>query len=167
MVLDWFKDNKKTTETENGKAKAEFDSACAETHEDKKSRANRIKIGLRCRAVIDKIFVDGAKAYETYHEQKLQALWEGKSPPEEPRPSNFQIIKSSQGDIVGYIPLKSAEAVYDIASDFQKKDISKEHAINLTQIVADNICSMLSLETSFNVLDFLRDDPENNSNPDT
>ena len=54
--------------------------------------------------------------------------------------------------------MEYAQAVYDIASDFQKKDISKEHAINLTQIVADNICNMLSLETSFNVLDFLRDE---------
>ena len=51
-----------------------------------------------------------------------------------------------------------AQAVYDVASDFQKKDISQEHAINLTQIVADNICNMLSLETSFNVLDFLREE---------
>ena len=161
MVLNWFSDNKKVTETENETAKTEFDSACAETHEDKESRANRIKIGLRCRAVIDKIFIDGAKAYEIHHEEKLQALWDEKSPPENPRPNNFQLIKSSQGEVVGYIPLECAEAVYDIASDFQRKNISKEHAIKLTQIIADNICSMLSLETSFNVLDFLRDDSKN------
>ena len=159
MVLDWFKDNKKTSESEIEQAKIEFDAACSETHEDKKSRANRIKIGLRCRAVIDKIFVEGAKEFEIYHERKLQAIWEDKPAPAEPNPNNFQIIKSTQGDVVGYIPLECAKAVYDIASDFQKKDISKEHAINMTQIVADNICSMLSLETSFNVLDFLRDEP--------
>ena len=77
---------------------------------------------------------------------------------EELNPNNYQIIKSSQGDVVGYIPMESAKTVYDIAADFQKKDISQEHAINLTQIVADNICNMLSLETSFNVLDFLREE---------
>ena len=163
MVLDWFKDNKKTTETENEKAKADFESACAETHEDKESRANRIKIGLRCRAVIDKIFIDGAKEFEIYHEKKLQAIWEDQSPPQEPSPTNFQVIKSSQGEVVGYIPFDCAKEVYDVASDFQKKEISKEHAINLTQIIADNICSMLSLETSFNVLDFLRDEATDNS----
>ena len=55
--------------------------------------------------------------------------------------------------------MEYAQAVYDIFG-FSKKDISKEHAINLTQIVADNICKMLSLETSFNVLDFLREELE-------
>ena len=46
MVLDWFNDKRKVTETENETAKAEFEAACAETHEDKKSRANRIIISI-------------------------------------------------------------------------------------------------------------------------
>ena len=158
MVLGWFKDGENVGKDENEIAKIEFESACAETHEDKKSRANRIKIGLRCRAVIDTLFIEGAKEFEKFHKEKLEAIWEEKPPPEEPKPNNYQLIKSSQGDVVGYIPMEYAQAVYDISSDFQKKDISKEHAINLTQIVADNICNMLSLETSFNVLDFLRDE---------
>ena len=158
MVLGWFKDGENVGKDGNEIAKNEFESACAETHEDKKSRANRIKIGLRCRAVIDTLFIEGAKEFEKFHKEKLEAIWEEKNPPEEPKPNNYQIIKSSQGDVVGYIPMEYAQAVYDISSDFQKKDISKEHAINLTQIVADNICNMLSLETSFNVLDFLRDE---------
>ena len=158
MVLGWFEDGENVGKDENENAKIEFESACAETHEDKKSRANRIKIGLRCRAVIDILFIEGAKEFERFHKEKLEAIWEEKNPPEEPKPNNYQIIKSSQGDVVGYIPMEFAQAVYDISSDFQKKDISKEHAINLTQIVADNICNMLSLETSFNVLDFLRDE---------
>ena len=157
MVLDWFKDGENVGKDENEIAKIEFESACAETHEDKKSRANRIKIGLRCRAVIDTLFIEGAKEFEKFHKEKLEAIWR-KNPPIEPKPNNYQIIKSSQGEVVGYIPMEYAHAVYDISSDFQKKDISKEHAINLTQIVADNICNMLSLETSFNVLDFLRDE---------
>ena len=160
MVLGWFKDGENLGKDENEIAKIEFESACAETHEDKKSRANRIKIGLRCRAVIDTLFIEGAKEFEKFHKEKLEAIWEEKTPPEEPKPNNYQLIKSSQGDVVGYIPMEYAQAVYDISSDFQKKDISKEHAINLTQIVADNICNMLSLETSFNVLDFLRDEQE-------
>ena len=160
MVLGWFKDGEGASKDENeiANAKTEFESACAETHEDKKSRANRIKIGLRCRAVIYTLFIEGAKEFEKFHKEKLEAIWEEKDPPKEPKPNNYQIIKSSQGDVVGYIPIEYAQAVYDIASDFQKKDISKEHAINLTQIVADNICNMLSLETSFNVLDFLREE---------
>ena len=160
MVLGWFKDGEGASKDENeiANAKTEFESACAETHEDKKSRANRIKIGLRCRAVIDTLFIEGAKEFEKFHKEKLEAIWEEKDPPKEPKPHNYQVIKSSQGDVVGYIPIEYAQAVYDIASDFQKKDISKEHAINLTQIVADNICNMLSLETSFNVLDFLREE---------
>ncbi|MDA9688903.1 hypothetical protein N9V13_00605 [Betaproteobacteria bacterium] len=158
MVLGWFNDGENTKKDESEVAKSEFESACAETHEDKKSRANRIKIGLRCRAVIDTLFIEGAKEFEKFHKEKLEALWEEKTPPKEPKPNNYQIIKSSQGDVVGYIPMEYAQSVYDIASEFQKKDISKEHAINLTQIVADNICNMLSLETSFNVLDFLRDE---------
>ena len=158
MVLGWFKDGEDASKSENELAKAGFESACAETHEDKTSRANRIKIGLRCRAVIDTLFIEGAKEFERFHKEKLEAIWEEKDPPKEPKPNNYQIIKSSQGDVVGYIPMEYAQAVYDIASDFQKKDISQEHAINLTQIVADNICNMLSLETSFNVLDFLREE---------
>ena len=47
MVLGFFKDGENASEDENEIAKTEFESACAETHEDKKSRANRIKIGLR------------------------------------------------------------------------------------------------------------------------
>ena len=158
MVLGWFEGGENVGKDANESAKIEFESACAETHEDKKSRANRIKIGLRCRAVIDTLFIEGAKDFEKFHKEKLEAIWEEKDTPEAPKPNNYQLIKSSQGDVVGYIPMEYAQAVYDIASDFQKKDISKEHAINLTQIVADNICNMLSLETSFNVLDFLREE---------
>ena len=69
MVLGWFKDGEGASKDENeiANAKTEFESACAETHEDKKSRANRIKIGLRCRAVIDTLFIEGAKEFEKFH----------------------------------------------------------------------------------------------------
>ena len=70
MVLGWFKDGEDASKSENELAKADFESACAETHEDKKSRANRIKIGLRCRAVIDTLFIEGAKEFEKFHFEK-------------------------------------------------------------------------------------------------
>ena len=57
----------------------------------------------------------------------------GKNSSKEPKPNNYQIIKSSQGDVVGYIPMEYAQSVYDIASDFQR--IFKEHAINNTDSV--------------------------------
>ncbi|MAC66636.1 MAG: hypothetical protein CMK54_01290 [Proteobacteria bacterium] len=160
MVLDWFKNEKDEQESNVIEAQKEFELACSETHEDKKSRANRVRIGLRCRAVIDKIFIEGAEQFERYHNDKLQAIWDGNSEPKTPVPKNFQIIKSSKGDVLGYIPIDSAKQIYDIASDFQTKKISKKHAIGLTQLIADNICNMLGLETSFNVLDFLKDKGE-------
>jgi hypothetical protein len=158
MFKDWFgkKSNNKSPSIMD-KAKQDFENACNLNLDNKQTRGLKIKIALRCRAVIDIIFIDGAKTYEKFAPEKLEAIWNENQVPDTPEAENFQSIKSSQGEIIGYIPIEHANKIFLIGGEFQTKKISKITAIRRSQLIANEISLLLNVENCFHVLDFLRD----------
>ena len=159
MIINWLTEHAKdSTKYLRSAAKEDFEKACNISSDLREARGFKIRIALRCRAVIDKLFIEGANQYELYTQQKLHAIWHKKPAPPEPTPKNIQRIRSSHGEIFGYIPLKFAKKVYKVSKNFQARAITSHSAIKHTQLIADEISYIMGLEKSFEVLDFLREE---------
>ena len=159
MIMAWLNQKKEQNSKSDAlQAKKDFEDACVSKDNTRAMRAKRITIALRCRAVIDKTFVEGAEVYKKYSVAKLEAIWEQKPIPSTPKASSYQKIKSINGEIIGYIPEKFASQIYEIAGNYQTQEISIETAIRQTQFIANEISENLHLEESFKTLNFLRDE---------
>ena len=159
MIMTWLNQKKEQNSKSDAlQAKKDFEDACVSKDNTRAMRAKRITIALRCRAVIDKTFVEGAEVYKKYSVAKLEAIWDQKPIPSTPKAPSYQKIKSINGEITGYIPEKFASQVYEIAGNYQTEEISIETAIRQTQFIANEISSNLHLEESFKTLNFLRDE---------
>ncbi|MGA1728529.1 MAG: hypothetical protein ACO38U_09740, partial [Burkholderiaceae bacterium] len=84
------------------KAKQEYEKTCADTGDGRAEVAARIRMGLRCRAVLDKTFIDGAEKTADFTEKSMMAIASGDDKPPAPTPSSFQTIKSVNGEIIAY-----------------------------------------------------------------
>jgi len=140
------------------KAKQEYEKACNSTGDTRPEVAARIRVGLRCRAVLDKTFIEGAEKTADYTERSMLALASGDEKPKPPAATSFQIIKSVNGEILAYIPLEYAEEVFKIGEAFQLEEVSVEQAIELAQVVADKISEDIHLEPPIQALGFLREE---------
>ena len=159
MIMAWLNQKKEQNSKSDAlQAKKDFEDACVSKDNTRAMRAKRITIALRCRAVIDKTFVEGAEVYKKYSVAKLEAIWEQRPIPSTPKASSYQKIKSINGEIIGYIPEKFASQIYEIAGNYQTQEISIETAIRQTQFIANEISENLHLEESFKTLNFLRDE---------
>ena len=107
--MAWLNQKKEqNSNSEASQAKKDFEDACNSKDNSRTVRSKRITIALRCRAVIDKTFVEGAQVYKKFSVSKLEAIWEQRSVPATPKAPQFQTIKSINGEIVGYIPQEYA-----------------------------------------------------------
>jgi hypothetical protein len=159
MILAWLNQKKEqNSNSEALQAKKDFENVCDSKDDSRKMRSKRITTALRCRAVIDTTFVEGAEVYKKFSVSKLEAIWEQRAVPDTPKAPQFQTIKSINGEIIGYIPQEYASQVYEIAGNYQTEEISIETAIRQTQFIADEISKILRLEESFKTLNFLRDE---------
>ena len=159
MIMAWLTQKAdKNTKSETFRAKKDFDEACIGNGDSRKIKTKRITVALRCRAVIDKTFVEGAELYKKYSVSKLKAIWDQVPVPPTPKASPYQTIRSINGEIIGYIPQEYATRVFEIAGNYQTEEISIETAIRQTQFVAEEISKTLFLEESFKTLNFLRDE---------
>jgi hypothetical protein len=140
------------------KAKQDYEKTCAETGDGRTEVSARIRMGLRCRAVLDKTFIDGAEKTADFTEKSMMAIASGDEKPAPPVPSSFQTIKSVNGEIIAYIPFAFAEEVFKIGAAYQNEEISAEQSIELCQSIADKISEELKLEPPFQALGFMRED---------
>jgi len=140
------------------KAKQDYEKTCAETGDGRAEVSARIRMGLRCRAVLDKTFIDGAEKTADFTEKSMMAIASGDEKPAAPIPSSFQTIKSVNGEIIGYIPFAFAEEVFKIGAAYQNEEVSAEQSIELCQSIADKISEELKLEPPFQALGFMRED---------
>ena len=140
------------------KAKQEYEKACKSTGDTRPEVAARIRVGLRCRAVLDKTFIEGAEKTADYTERSMLALASGDEKPKPPAATSFQTIKTVNGEILAYIPLEYAEEVFKIGAAFQLEEVSAEQAIELAQVVADEISEDIHLEPPIQALGFLREE---------
>jgi hypothetical protein len=140
------------------KAKQDYEKACLDTGDTRPEVAARIRMALRCRAVIDKTFIEGAEKTADYTERSMLALASGDEKPQAPVATSFQTIKSVNGEILAYIPLELAEEVFKIGAAFQMEEVSAEQAIELAQAVAEKLSEDIHLDPPIQALGFLREE---------
>jgi hypothetical protein len=127
--------------------------------DSREARSARTRMGLLCRAHLDKTFIDGAEQTAVHQDALARALVQGKEKPEEPQAPEFQCIKSGGRDLWVYVPQEYADQAFALGGRYQKTELSAEQAILEMQSVADQIFLMeLKLEQSFEVLQFLREE---------
>lgn len=144
---------------EKEQAQALFEKITASKADTREARSARIRMGLLCRAHLDKTFIDGAQRTAVYHELLAQATINNTEKPEKPEFSLFQQVKSGDKEIWVYLPEEYAQETFNVGSSYQKTDIDAKTAIDRVQQIADQICLYeLKLDTPFEVLQFLRDE---------
>lgn len=141
-------------------ARAAYDKVVASRLVDsREARSARARMGLLCRAHLDKTFIDGAEQTAVFQAAMARALIQGKDKPAEPVAPEFQRIKSGGRDLWVYVPQEYADQAFALGGRYQKTELSAEQAIVEMQNVADQIFLMeLKLEQSFEVLQFLREE---------
>lgn len=162
----------KNSDDEMKKAQALFDKVTSTKSDTRDARSMRIRMGLLCRAHLDKSFVTGAEQTASWQELAALAIANGKDKPPIPEPSVFQKIKAGENDIYVYLPEEYAHEAFNLGARYQRAEIPAPQAIDTMQGLANQICLYeLRLEEPFQVLQFLRDElaqsPDNPSIPGT
>jgi hypothetical protein len=139
------------------KAKQAYEQAVESEGDSREIRALRIRVALRCRAVLDKTFIEGAERTAEHAEASMLAIAADEEKPPAPKPSSFQTIKSVNGDILAYVPLPFAEEMFTIGAKYQLEEITAEQAIEFAQGVAERMSEQLKLDKPFEALNFLRE----------
>jgi hypothetical protein len=156
MVLSIFKD--RAAKTAQLQAKNEYIKAASLSNDSREGRTYKIRIGIRCRAHLDKVFIEGAKKTESYQERCSAAVAKGTDKPAPPKPAIFQKAKTVSGEIFTYVPEEFAQQIFTLGAMYQTVQIDASKAITLAQEVAERVSYDLGLEEPFISLQFLRDE---------
>ncbi|MFM1881081.1 MAG: hypothetical protein RLZZ344_1315 [Pseudomonadota bacterium] len=152
MLRGLFGENKKDALV---RAKEEFEAVCRLQGNAREVRVARIRMGIRCRAVIDETFLEGIEKCAEHLEQCMVAVITGDPRPPLPKAGAFQKIKTINGPAMAYIPLEEAEEVFSIGGLYQREQISDAQALELVQQVAHRISALLQLDRPIEPLEFL------------
>jgi hypothetical protein len=137
-------------------AKKEYDKAVSLKGDSRKEDAYRMRIALRARGHIDKLFVEAAQKAEKFNDIAMMCIAEGKPAPEPPKPSNFMKLVTASGEVWSYLPEEYASIVFKYGMLYQGMNVSGPKAIAQVQKMSDAIGIELRLETPLIALEFLR-----------
>lgn len=137
-------------------AKKEYDKAVSLKGDTRKEDAYRMRIALRARGHIDKLFVEAAEKAEKFNEIVMLCIADGKPAPEPPKPSQYMKLISASGEVWSYLPEEYANAVFKLGMKYQSMHITGPKAIQQVQMINDAIGMELRLENSLIALEFLR-----------
>ncbi|MEY3660572.1 MAG: hypothetical protein RLZZ169_1397 [Pseudomonadota bacterium] len=154
-----FSFGKPSTEKLKESARKDYERALEISQEKSRiSKQHCLRIALRCRTNIDKLFVEGAKKIQIHEAETLAAIKDGKRLPDPPKATCYQLAKVADGYIYTYIPEKHADLIFQIGIWYQTQKIGKQAAVERTQAIADAICDELGVLQRFSVLQFLEED---------
>lgn len=141
------------------RAEAAYEKVASLKGDSRDARSLRLRMGLICRAHLDKTFVAGAEQTALWEESARKALMDGVPLPEAPKPSRFQKILSNDTEIYAYLPEEFVTVAFALGSRYQKTELSAPQAIEAMQALAQQISYYeLRLQEPFRVLDFLREE---------
>ena len=144
------------TEELKASARKEYDKAAKLQGDSRREDAYRMKIALRLRTHIDKLFVNAAEKAEKFNESAVLSIAEGKPAPEPPTPSEYIKLMTAGGEIWSYLPQEYANLVFKYGMLYQNMNIDGPSAINKVQKICDACCSGVGLKISLVALEFLR-----------
>lgn len=150
---------KPAEEDERERAVALYEKVVSLTTDTHDARSMRLRVGMLCKAHLDKTFVAGAQQTEAFEVAAALAVSQGKNRPEPPVATPFQTINSSSGSVCVYVPKEFAEEAFAIGALYQKTELTAEQSIEAMQRLADRISfDVLKLNSPFVALQFLRDE---------
>ncbi len=150
---------RKPEEDERTRAVAAYEKTVSLTADNHDAHSMRLRMGMLCRAHVDKTFVAGAQQTEAHELACALAISQGKNKPEPPLAPLFQSVKSTSGDVMVYLPREFADEAFAIGMLYQRTELSAEQAIAAAQRLADRISyDALKLTRPFVALQFLRDE---------
>jgi hypothetical protein len=156
-MFSFFKSH--TPQDEMRRALAAFEKVSSITSDSREARSMRLRMGLICRAHLDKTFIAGAEQTAVWQEQARVALLASQPLPELPKASKFQKIRAADAEIYAYLPEEFVNEAFDLGSKYQKMEVSAHKAIDAMQGLANHISRYeLRLQEPFQVLDFLREE---------
>lgn len=131
------------------------------------ARSARLRVGMLIRAHVDKTFISGAEQTAAWQEKVALAVVQGEEKPLLPQASEYQDIKSGSKPVCVYLPMEYAEAFFEMGARYQRTQIDARQAILEAQSLMDKICFQdLQLETPFEVLQFLREELQQEASPE-
>jgi hypothetical protein len=140
-------------------AKAAYEKVVSLESDSRDARSMRLRMGLLCRAHLDKTFIEGAERMADWQELAALAIANGTERPELPQPSMYQKVKSGENEVYAYLPEEYTDVAFSLGGRYQRTEISAQQAIDAMQGLADQLCYYdLSLEEPFTALQFLRDE---------
>lgn len=137
-------------------AKKEYEKAIALKGDSRKEDAYRMRIALRARGHIDKLFVEAAQKAEKFNDVAMMCIAEGKPAPEPPKPSNYLKLITASGEVWSYLPEEYANVVFKYGMLYQGMNVSGPKAVAQIQKISDAIGIELRLQNSLMALEFLR-----------
>ena len=156
-MLGFF--NKTSPADEMKRAVAAYEKVVSLKSDSHDARIVRMRMGMLCRAHLDKTFIAGAEQTALWQEQANLALMEGKPAPDLPTASKFQKIRAGEADIYVYLPEEHANEAFGLGARYQKMEITAPKAIEAMQALANQISYYdLRLKEPFQVMSFLRDE---------
>jgi len=148
-------------EAEMKRAKAAYDKVVSLADDGRESRSLKMRLGLLCRAHVDKTFVAGAELTAAWQDRAALALANREPIPEQPQPSRFQKIKSGETEVYAYLPDEFVNDIFALGAKYQRTQISAQQAIESVQNIVNQLCRYeLGLQEPFQALTFLRDELE-------
>lgn len=154
-----FKIFKKPDLDERERAVAAYEKVVSLGTDSHEARSLRLRMSMLCRAHLDKTFIAGARAMETYEAACMVAIQEAKPKPEPPQAPLFQTVKSTSGAAQVYLPKEYADEAFAIGMLYQKTELTAVQAVEAAQRLADRIAyDALKLTAPFVALKFLRDE---------
>lgn len=148
-----------SVEVEKRRAKEAFEKVASTRSDSMQSRSARLRLGLLCRAHLDKTFVAGAQQTASHQELVAMAIMHGKERPPAPKHQLFQKVLAGKREVFVYLPEEYVEEAFGVGARYQKTEISARQAVDQMQALADQIFLVeLQLEEPFQVLQFLRDE---------
>jgi hypothetical protein len=156
-MLGFF--NKNNPAEEMKRAVAAYEKVLSLKSDTHDARIVRMRMGMLCRAHLDKTFIAGAEQTAVWQEHVKLALMEGKPAPDLPAPSKFQKIRAGEADIYAYLPEEYAVEAFGLGARYQKMELTAAKAIEGMQALANQISYYdLRLKEPFQVMTFLRDE---------
>ena len=153
--------NRNSPEDEMKRAKAAYEKVISLTEDTREARSMKMRMGLMCRAHVDKTFVAGAEQTAAWQDKAAQALANREPIPEEPQAARFQKIKSGETEVYVYMPDEFVNDIFSLGAKYQRTQITAQQAIDAVQNIVNQLCRYeLGLEEPFQALTFLREELE-------
>lgn len=153
--------NRNNPENEMKRAKAAYEKVISLTEDTREARSMKMRMGMLCRAHVDKTFVAGAELTAAWQDKAALALAQREPVPQEPEASHFQKIKTGEQEVYVYLPDEFVNDIFALGAKYQRTQISAQQAIDAVQNIVNQLCRYeLGLQEPFQALTFLRDELE-------